>query len=231
MGTALAVTVGFIFASLPLPPAPARSIADAAHLLSTDELRAAEDAAQAVEKATGARIRVLTLADGGGVPPKDTAVRALNEWQAGTRSVVLLIQMNPRELYLQPGTDLAEVFDEPTASSICAQDVAPRMRSGDSAGAVLAGITSVGVRLQGGAGPPRGAWVGRVMVGGILFALFGGLSALVAAMIFLAKRSGAGGGGDGSSGVGGGDGGFGSGFDSGGGGVSSDGSGGGGSSW
>jgi len=91
----------------------------------------------------GAQLVVVTLRDAGGESPKDIAVRTLNAWAAGRRSAVLLVLMNPRKLYIQPGTDLADVLDEPTASAICASVVAPKLRAGDKAGALRAGLEAI----------------------------------------------------------------------------------------
>ena len=130
-----------------LPAAPAGVVADAANLFSAADRTKLEALGGQVlrEKAVG--LRVLTLADAKGEDPKAIAVRALNTWRVGQKSVLLLIVMNPRALYLQPGTALASSFDAQTSTGICASIVAPQMRSKAFGAAALAGLGAVRDRL------------------------------------------------------------------------------------
>ena len=148
----IAAGLAFVLLATPafaarLPAPPHGAVADGAGILTADEIRAAEDAAQALESERHARVVILTIADADGESPKQIAVRALNEWNVGRRSVLLLIQLNPRQLYLQPGTELAPVFDEATSSGICARIVAPEMKAGRRGAAVLAGIAAISSTL------------------------------------------------------------------------------------
>lgn len=130
-----------------LPPAPAGVVADSAGLFSRDDRAKLEAFGAQVLSERGVGLRVLTIPDAAGEDPKAIAVRALNQWRVGQKSVILLIVMNPRSLYLQPGTSLASTFDASTSSQICASVVAPPMRARTFGAAALAGLGAVRNRL------------------------------------------------------------------------------------
>jgi uncharacterized membrane protein YgcG len=130
------------------PPHKDVFVSDEAGILRPEELASIEDFVRSVETRDGVRLAVLTVADARGASPKDMAVGTLNSWEVGRRSVMLLVCMSPRELFIQPGTELAAIFDGPTSSAICHDTVAPRMRSGDRAGAIRAGLEEIVARLH-----------------------------------------------------------------------------------
>jgi len=93
------------------------------------------------------RLVALTVADAKTEEPKSIAVNILNDANPGPRSVMLVVVMKPRKLFLQPGTSLAPLFDEPTSSGICANTVAPQMRAGKFKAAIEAGFEAIVKRL------------------------------------------------------------------------------------
>ena len=91
------------FAQAPVPPPPAGSfVSDAAGILTQDERASLEAVAAKSESEDGVRLAVLTLASSNGEEPKSIAVRTLNSWNVGRRSVLLLVILDPRKLYVQP---------------------------------------------------------------------------------------------------------------------------------
>lgn len=134
-------------AAADLPPAPPGVVADTARLFSDADRAKLEALGAQVQRERGAFLRVLTIPDAKGEDPKAIAVRALNQWRVGQKSVLLLVVMNPRSLYLQPGTALASAFDASTSSRICASIVAPQMRAKAYGPAALAGLGAVRDRL------------------------------------------------------------------------------------
>lgn len=133
-------------AGVPSSP-PAGWIYDGASLLKREELNALATLKEQLEQQTGTRLVVLTLASADGESSKTIAVNTLNTWNAGRKSALLLVLLSPRELYIQPGTELAPVLDSSTASSICSGVIAPKLRSGDRAGAIRAGLQAIAARL------------------------------------------------------------------------------------
>jgi uncharacterized membrane protein YgcG len=130
-----------------LPPAPRGVVADGASLFSADERAKIEAFGADVLKKESISLRVLTLASSGGEDPKAIAVQALNTWRVGPDSVLLLIVMNPRALYLQPGKALASSFPAQASSAICSETVAPQMRLKAYGAAALAGLGAIRDRL------------------------------------------------------------------------------------
>jgi uncharacterized protein len=137
------------WAGVPASPPPSW-IYDGANLLTPDELAELSAQKAQLEQQTGARLVVLTLAEAHGETPKSLAVRTLNEWNAGRNSALLLVLLSPRELYIQPGTDLAPVLDSATSSSICSGVIAPKLRSGNRAAAIRAGLEAIATRIRSG---------------------------------------------------------------------------------
>jgi uncharacterized membrane protein YgcG len=135
-----------------LPPAPNGVVADVAHLYSPDERAAFEALGRQILADQKVVLRVLTLPDSKGEAPKAIAVRTLNSWKVGERSVLLLVVMNPRALYLQPGTALSSIFDARTSAAIC-EGMAPQMRSKAFADAAQTGLWGIRNRLAAGVKP------------------------------------------------------------------------------
>src|SRR5262249_26809738 len=91
-------------APVPLPARPADSwIVDTAGLLSAEEVEDLRAVSERIARERGIRLVLLAIPSLGGEEPKPIAVRALNDWRAGRRSVLLLVSREPRKLYLQPG--------------------------------------------------------------------------------------------------------------------------------
>lgn len=155
LGSLLALSAvsspAWALANLPSSP-PSSWIHDGASLLSASERSELAARKQQLEQQTGTRLVVVTLSSDGGEGPKAIAVRALNQWNAGRRSALLLVLMSPRELYIQPGTELASLLDASSSSSICSSVVAPKMRSGDRAAALRAGLEAMASRISSGSG-------------------------------------------------------------------------------
>src|SRR5690348_5106131 len=98
---ALVAAAAPVFAQAPVPPRPAGSfVSDAAGILTQDERASLEAIAARSESEDGVRLAVLTLPSSNGEEPKSIAVRTLNSWNAGRRSVLLLVILDPRKLYV-----------------------------------------------------------------------------------------------------------------------------------
>src|SRR5581483_6876841 len=116
--------------------------------LTQTELAACEARLSSLEQSSGARLVVVTVADAQGSAPKTIAVNTLNRWQVGPRSVCLLICVKPRELYIQPGTELSPKLDDATCRAICVGVIAPHMKT-DRARAIQDGLEAIAKRLAG----------------------------------------------------------------------------------
>lgn len=118
-------------------------LADNANVLSDAEEQSLRQKIAEVEQATHVHVCVRTIANANGETLKDISVRTLNEWNPGTRSVLILACLEPRKHFVQPSTDLKYVFDGDVSSGICRNTVAPLTHQGRYAEGLLAGIEAV----------------------------------------------------------------------------------------
>jgi uncharacterized protein len=142
-GALVALAPAVARAQADVPPRPAGWVADEAKLISPEERQRLEAFSEDVYARHAVRLAVLTLADAKGEAPKAIAVRTLNSWDPGPRSVLLLVVMNPRKLYVQPGTDLAPKLGEAECSSICAGQMAPHLKAQRYAAGLTAGLEAI----------------------------------------------------------------------------------------
>lgn len=122
-------------------------LADGAGLLAAEEAAAIRSSISTTREVTGVTVAVLTLQASGGVDPKTISVNTLNDWNPGTKSVILLVCMSPRKIYVQPGIDLVSTFNESAATSIARDVMAPDMKAGRPFRAIQAGIDAVRLRI------------------------------------------------------------------------------------
>lgn len=144
LAAALAVT---------LPSAPTNRISDQAQLLSAAQVTELEALFQDVETRQGVKFGLLTL-PALDDDPKAVSVRTLNFWQMSPDSVLLLVSMNPRKVFLQPGNNLQYRFDERTAVGVIRDHIVPALKSGRYGVGILNGFHAVSQRLPGPAVAP-----------------------------------------------------------------------------
>lgn len=121
-------------------------VGDRAGLLKGEELASVTSQAVAITTETGVNVGVVTytqLTE----EPKQTTCRTIVDWGMGNRSVLLMISVSPRQIWLQPGPDMSSQFDVATASAICRNQIAPYMREGKPFAAVTAGLEAIKTRL------------------------------------------------------------------------------------
>ncbi len=144
----LAALCLFLFSSVAVAQNHPGWLDDAANILGdTDEvdIRAAiED----IRSANGVTICVRTISDANGEDVKHIAVRTLNEWAPGPKSVILLVCLDPRKIYLQPGTDVEALFDEAQSNAIVKANMVTHFKCNNYAAGVLAGLAAVRSRLS-----------------------------------------------------------------------------------
>lgn len=89
------------------------------------------------------QVCILTMPSTMGSEPKDVAVNTLNTWNPGPNSVLILVSLNPRKLYLQPGTSLKNVFTDEVASRICREVIKPHLSQGRNFQGLQAGVDAI----------------------------------------------------------------------------------------
>lgn len=128
--------------SMTVPASNDAGIVDQAGLLTSDQYQKLSTRFESVRKETGVTFGLLTVTD---LPedPKSVAVQTLNEWNMTPDSVLVLVSMNPRKIYLQPGTNLAETFSESTSVRLIVKNMLPNMRLGQYGLGILNGFEAI----------------------------------------------------------------------------------------
>lgn len=133
--------------SVVLPAAPANRIHDEAGLLTGDGLARVEHGLQSVRSRANVTLGVITLSNLD-EDPQAVAIRAISQWNLGARSAVLLVSMNPKKIFIQPGQALAANFPRSVCENIAKNVIAPRLRSGDFTGGVISGLEAITTRAE-----------------------------------------------------------------------------------
>ena len=150
----LALVVFAVAAAMPAfaveptaPPTPDHYVTDPGDVLSSTTRTALENELRAYEKATGHQI-ILWIGDTTGDVPLETwTTRTADRWKIGHRShddgAVLFVFMQDHKIRIEVGYGLESALPDATASRIISDDMRPRMRAGDTDGAVSAGIAAM----------------------------------------------------------------------------------------
>lgn len=117
-------------------------LADDANLLQSSEEQRILEQIHRVESAKGVRLAVVTLSSIS-EDPKTVAVNTINSWQLGPRSALLLISLNPRKIYIQPGNAYAEVLTEMVCTEIATERIAPHLKQSAWATGIESGLSSI----------------------------------------------------------------------------------------
>lgn len=122
-------------------------VADKAELLTTGSRNAVENYAREAFNSSDTSFGIVTIADTRGEEVQQVAKEVLNEWNPGANSVLILVTVKPRMIYLQPGADQTAAFDRYTSTNIT-DAIAAKMRGGDRAAAFVAAVDRVKERVS-----------------------------------------------------------------------------------
>lgn len=114
-------------------------VQDGANVLDTAQVsqRLAE-----VQSATGVTMGVLTL-PASGSDLKPTALQFINQRGLGQNSVVIVLSLSPKKVFVQPGSTLAGTFTTGLTTSLVRTSMVPSLRQGDYLGGILSGISAI----------------------------------------------------------------------------------------
>lgn len=149
----------------------------------------------ALEKEKGAQVAVLVVSTTKPEAVEAYALRVAEAWRLGRKGVddgiLFLIARDDRRLRIEVGRGLEGALPDAIAKRIVADVVAPRLRGGDFAGGIEAGVEAIAARIAGEALPPPVASdtseeigfeemlvlgiIITIVVGGVLRAVFGRL--------------------------------------------------------
>jgi len=227
---------------VPIPEVPTQWVTDTAGFLAPGDLERINARLRTYEQQTQHQLLVWIGSTTGEVPIEDWANRAFEKWKVGRKGIddglVLFIMAQDRRLRIEVGYGIEPEVPDTLAGRIIQNTIVPRIRAGDNAGAVEAGLeaiaNAIGEPLPGATTTPRepiqqeqpltlGTLIFYGIIALIVLAILGTNPSLATWLLisFLSggNRRGRGGGGWGGGGWGGGGGGGGGGF-SGGGGMS-----------
>ncbi len=130
--------------ALTAPPRPAQYVTDNAGVLSSATVQNLDAELQRYEKATGHRIIVWMGETTGDVPLEDWTIKAAETWKIGRPGkddgAILFLFMQDRKVRIEVGYGLEGSLTDADSGLIINDTIRPRMRAGDTDGAVQAGV-------------------------------------------------------------------------------------------
>jgi uncharacterized protein len=142
----LVPTILSLALALDVPPLPGR-VNDLAGILSRDKAQQLEERLRQFEQETGHQIAVLTIPSLEGDSLEDFSIRVAQNWKIGQKGfdngVILLFVQKERKIRIEVGYGLEGILPDAVASRIIREEIAPRFRTGDYAGALDAGTEAI----------------------------------------------------------------------------------------
>ena len=159
---------GAIAKYVPPVPTPASFISDQRGVLTPESHSALDARIKSVQAAGLGDIAVAILPSIGDYSANQVSVEIYRTWKVGSvadigsahKDVGVLLLIVPKELspngrgecWIAPGTGAEGIITDATAGNICRDQIIPRLKNKDYAGAVDAGISGIEARLRGDAG-------------------------------------------------------------------------------
>jgi uncharacterized protein len=130
-----------------VPPTPDHFVTDSANALSSDARGTIENELQAYEKTTGRQIIVWIGETTGDVPLETWTGDSAHQWRVGRRGkddgAILFLFMQDHKIRIEVGYGLESSLTDADSSRIINDIIRPKMRAGDTDGAVSAGIAAM----------------------------------------------------------------------------------------
>jgi uncharacterized protein len=134
-------------ASVTIPPTPDHYVTDNAGALSQSVRASIENELEAYEKATGHQIIVYIDRTTGDVPLETWTGDTAHAWKIGRRGhddgAILFLFMRDHRIRIEVGYGLESKLTDAEAHRIIADDISPKMKAGDSDGAVSSGVADM----------------------------------------------------------------------------------------
>ena len=129
------------------PPTPDRYVTDDANALSSDASRSIESELKAYEHATGHQVIVWIGDTTGDVPLETWTTDTAHQWRIGRRGkddgAILFLFMKDHHIRIEVGYGLESSLTDADSSRIINDVIRPKMRAGDTDGAVSAGVAAM----------------------------------------------------------------------------------------
>lgn len=138
----LAASLGFT-----VPPTPDHYVTDNAGALSETTRAQLENELRAYERATGHQIVVWIGQTTGTVPLETYTGETADHWKIGRRGrddgAVLFLFMRDHRIRIEVGYGLESKLTDADANRIIGDDITPKMKAGDTDGAVSSGVADM----------------------------------------------------------------------------------------
>jgi uncharacterized protein len=134
----------FLAAGLVVPATPTAHVTDTAGVLSYGVLQSVDSELRNYEQNTGHHVIVWIGETTGETPLEDWTIRAAEKWKIGRAHVndgaILFLFMRDHKVRIEVGYGLESALTDASASEIIRDTIVPRLRAGDTDGAVQAGV-------------------------------------------------------------------------------------------
>jgi uncharacterized protein len=164
-GLALAILLGpltsvvALAADFPVPPRPATEVVDAAGALSASTRDALETQLESFEAKTGHHVVVYIGQTTGNVPLETWTAETAQTWRVGQKGkddgAVLFLFMKDHKVRIEVGYGLESTLTDANASQIIADAIVPKLKAGDTDGAVTAGVNGMLAAIDPANAPPN----------------------------------------------------------------------------
>ncbi len=157
---ALLFAVGLAFAQIVVPPLTSR-VTDQTATLDASQIEALNTRLQDFETQKGSQIAVLIVPTTAPETVEQYALRVAETWKLGRKGVddgaLLLVAKDDRALRIEVGYGLEGALTDIAAKRIISEIIIPRLREGDFAGGVTAGVERMIAVIEGEPLPPVSA--------------------------------------------------------------------------
>jgi uncharacterized protein len=139
--------VAVLAADFPVPPRPTTEVVDSAGALSASARTALESKLEAFESSTGHHVVVYIGQTTGNVPLETWTAETAQTWRVGQKGkddgAILFVFMQDHKVRIEVGYGLESTLTDANASQIIANAIVPKMKAGDTDGAVTAGVNGM----------------------------------------------------------------------------------------
>ena len=148
------------FAAAGVPPAPTHFVTDGANFISPATRQSLEQRLETYQAQTGHQIIVWIGLTTGDTPLEDWAAETFKAWRVGRKGIddglALFVFSADRKIRIEVGYGLESAVPDVEAARVIQERIAPRLRSGDHDGAIVAGVDGL-ISLVGGGDDARAA--------------------------------------------------------------------------
>ena len=142
---------------VPVPALKSR-VTDLTGTLDTAEQQALEQTLAAFEQRKGSQLAVLIVPTTGNETIEQFGIRMAEQWKLGRKGsddgLLLIVAKADRTLRIEVGYGLEGVIPDAIAKRVISETIVPRLKAGDFAGGITAGLTQLMTLIDGEALPP-----------------------------------------------------------------------------